>query len=775
MKRAMSMLIMAAVLSGAAVGGESWKQPLAEKEKAIEANIRDRHNILGLYPSQVEVPLDGSPADNTTLGIGNIAHSVCWTANYLAGCSFRYAYLRKSGAPAAALADAKARADEVFEAVYRCQLVTGVPGLQARGYALGHGESYEERWDDATRNEWHQGEGEYRDLRWRGDPSHHNYSDSVHGLMQYWRLAAEGEQKKRAMQAIDSLVSYWVDNDYKIHKLDQDRPPTPILGWFGDEVLNTRILMAVAGAKYAHYVTGKEKFKAAYEDLIARTGMRGMKNFAYEKGFDDGEHCFCHLENLLNIEEDPELRAAYRLILDTMWEAHRNDGQSLFTYIYAGLTPDAENMDGPMKQAHEALRTWPADTTLKPRMNSLYPNRKPPYPVYQAAWDNEYIWKGNLLRADGWLSRIVTDLAVPAEDPMVIYAVEENGSVYQSRDGAATPGGWRVIDGKLPSPARAIAAGPRVRMLFAACNNGFYRSMTGGYAWEKLPVPDDGGRPVNIALKPDGTHTLYATTTRGAYVSPDYGEEFMGLGWECLTEGLPAAKEARYHVASAKHGRVYAILDSITFSRRFDETGWQRGGMAGLPEYIDNYPWFVADPSDPDHAFIGMHGNIPGFGVKSLLQETTDGGMTWSNDMDSIYQQFHTAGLVKMLSLLLGGELCRPVVDPENPDILYAGKKGGIIKSVNGGESWTQGGSGFAIPWVQSIFAPVHSDAMFAGTPAGLYVSQDKGATWEDAHLWLQFQKNTRREIGGAAYIDAFWRARYYGLITDEMAVAPAE
>ena len=771
MRRIAQLSIILSLLSlSAGAVEDSWKQPLAVKARLIEENIQERHNILGLYPSQVEVPLDGAPVDNSTLGIGNIAHSVCWTANYLAGCSFRYAYLKKSGAPAEEVAAAKARADEVFEAVYRCQRVTGVRGLQARGYALGHGESYEERWGDPTKNEWHQGVGEYADLRWRGDPSHHNYSDSVHGLMQYWRLAAEGEQKERATAAIDTLVSYWVDNDLKIHKLDRNRPATPILGFTEGKVLDTRILMAIAGAKYAHYVTGKEKFKAAHDAIIEKCGMRRMRTFAYGKGFDDGEHCFCHLENLLSIEEDPELRAAYRLVLDAMWGKHQGDGQALFTYIYAGLTPDTPDMKKPLEEALQALETWPTDMTLQPRMNSLDPRMKPPYPVYAAAWDNEYIWKGNLLRADGWLSRTVTDVAVPAEDPMVLYAIDEEGSVFQSRDGAATAAGWHVIDGGLPSPARAIDAGPKARMVYAACDNGFYISTTGGYTWVRLPVPEDGGTPVDIHLAPDGSHVLYAATTKGAYRGEDFGEEFLGQGWTSLTDGLPRGRTAHYYVAHGAPGRAYAVLDSIVFSRRLDEAAWRRGGTLGLPAYVEPYPWFVIDPGNPDHAFTGMKGEFPGFGVKSLLQETTDGGITWSNDMESLYEKFHTAGLVKLLSMLLGGELSKPAFDPRDSQILYAGKKGGLLKSVDGGATWATIGVGLDIPWAQSVFAPRHSEWLFAGTPAGLYVSKDGGKAWESAHLVLQFQKNTRREIGGAAYVDAYWRARYYGLIDDELA-----
>ena len=38
---------------------DSWKKPLAIKEREIEAGIRKRHNVLGLYPSMVEIPRSG--------------------------------------------------------------------------------------------------------------------------------------------------------------------------------------------------------------------------------------------------------------------------------------------------------------------------------------------------------------------------------------------------------------------------------------------------------------------------------------------------------------------------------------------------------------------------------------------------------------------------------------------------------------------------------------------------------------------------------------------
>jgi len=767
------MLVTGFFVVSGAMADESWKLPMAQKEKIIEQNILERHNILGLYPSQVKVPLDGGPVDNTTLGIGNLAHSVCWTANYLAGASYRYAFLKKSGAPEWEVVKAKTRADDLFEAVYRCQLVTGVRGLQARGYAIGHGESYEERWHGQTRDEWHQGAGEYKNLRWRGDPSHHNYSDSVHGLAQYYDLAAEGVQKQRCREAIDALVSWWVDNDLKIDKLDRSRRPVPILGFTDGKTLNTRVMMAIAGAKVAYHATGKEKFNIVYQKLIDQFSVRGLKQFKCEKDFDDSEHVFCHLENLFRIEKDPELLAAYRVVADALWAHHKDSAQSLFTYIYISCVPDTPEREKVLKDAMFRLQTWPTDMMLRPTMNSLRSDLKQPYPTYLCRWDNEYIWKGNLLGLDGWPSRTVTRLVVPAEDTMVSYAIDEGGDLYQSRDGAATAAGWRYIGQGLSSPVRAVDAGHRVRMVFAACDDGFYISPTGGHTWQRLPVPADGGRPVDIKVDLNNPYVLYAVTDKGVYQSRDFGEEYVGRSWQVLSEGLPPGSQMSFHLALGNPGRIYAVVDGVFFTRRIDQGQWQRGGSLSFGGLAQPYPWITVDPTDPNHAVCGVWTSY--LGGKSMLRKTTDGGLNWSHDIQKWWQEENSYEQVQeLIASLLPGRINQPVIYPSDPSVMFsAGDRKGVLISTDGGRRWRGSNKGMDIPVANSVMAPRNTDWVFAGTPAGLAISKDGGKTWEDGHLCLQFIKNTRRELGGAAYIDAYWRARYYGFIDEKTANRP--
>lgn len=753
----------------------TWKQPLADKAATTDKNIRERHNILGLYPSNVQLPPKGMPMDiTTTTPFSDVAHAVCWTSNHLAGSSYRYAYLKKIGAPAAEIADAKARVDQLFEAVYRCQRVTGEKGMQARGYFLGHGDVYEERAGSRKSDDWHQGQVDGQDLRFRTDPSHHNYSDAIHGLGQYYDLAAEGEQKDRCREAIFNLVSYWVDNDLRIYDYHQqpgDTAGTSILGLTDGKTLNTRVMMAIAGAKVAHHATGDEKFKKTYDQLTTQYGVRSLKEFKTEKDFDDAEHVFCHLENLFRIETDPELLAAYRVVLEGLWANHKDDAQSLFSYIYIGLTPNAPEREKALKEALLSLQTWPTDMTLRPTMNSIYPERKPPFPVYQAAWDNEYMWKGSLLKADGWPSRRIIDVAVSPQDSMVLYACEEDGSVYQSRDGAATMENWRPIDATLNVPAKAIDVGAESRVVAAACNDGFYLTTTAGTKWTRLPVPADTGAPVDIQFDPSNGNVLYAITERAAYRSPDLGERFRGKSWELLTAGLPETGGAQTIVLGLGNpGRIYAVLDGAVLTRTFDETAWTPGGNLGFGSYAELYPWLVVNPANSDHALCAVKTKLGGKAL-SLFIQTTDGGKTWTPGLREIYSAAGR-GMAGILSLVLAGEVIKPAFSNKG-DAIYTGSDLAMRKSTDGGKTWTESKEGLDIPVPQAVFAPRAADTVFAGTPAGLFQSKNGGDTWETANLVLQFEKNTQRELGDASYLDAYWRGKYYGFIDEATDKAP--
>ncbi len=129
---------------------DSWKKPLHDKAVSLEKQIRQRHDIVGSYPSMVLlVPpkhyagsqqgawkklIDtgmlppGWIVDHGTTGVSNIAHTSSWTGCYLTGQAFCVAFMKeKYGADSPQYREASARASELIHALRVLTLVTGQP------------------------------------------------------------------------------------------------------------------------------------------------------------------------------------------------------------------------------------------------------------------------------------------------------------------------------------------------------------------------------------------------------------------------------------------------------------------------------------------------------------------------------------------------------------------------------------------------------------------------------------------------------------------------
>jgi len=769
---------------------DSWHQPLETKARILEAQVRKWHWIGGLYPSQVEVPPDGGTPDHSTHGTSNVMHTVCWTANHLAGESYRYAFIKKTGKPEQIKA-VRDHVNAIFEGVHRCQKVTGVRGFQARGYLYGHGPTAEERANESFADYWYQGVGEYKDLRWRGAPSHHNYSDAIHGLGVYYRMAAEGEHKKQCRQAIDDLVSIWADNDLRIPVKDKGpgRHGFTMLLLSDGKTPTMPVIMVAAGLKVAHHATGKDKFAKQYEKIVTQFGFRNRTKFRRFNRLDtdDAEHVFGHLDNLLNTEKDPKLLRFYRVVLDALWASHKGSKCPLFNYAYVSLTPDAPDRAKALGDALWTLQSHPTNTFFQPRMNSLRDDvtkdgrfSTEPLPVFEAAWDNEYMWKGHLYQLDGWLSRIVIALDVARDDPKVIYAADQSEDIYLSGDGAQT---WRWI-GKSPAGGLfKIICGHKRRIVLLATRSAAFRSITGGSAWARLPLPAGCGELTDLQLDDANPNRLYAVTAKGVYHSLDFGEKWIGERWTCLTPLVPPAGRVRLSLGQGKPCMVYGFFDDEFRSRPLDGAGeWSPPTQLGYRGYLDIYPWLLTEPGCPKHVTCGyrldfrnvdadiFRGNIVG----SILSKSTDGGLTWTYSRKSVMKRLREKGAAAMILKVVGDLvphfLERIAHDPRDPQTIYAASGKGVYVKQRDRRSWTKITDGLDIPKVEALFVPRSGDRIYAGTPAGLYSLKRGETRWQYANLRLQFEKNTRRDLGGAAYLDAYWRGRYFGFITDEQA-----
>lgn len=144
------------------------------------------------------------------------------------------------------------------------------------------------------------------------------------------------------------------------------------------------------------------------------------------------------------------------------------------------------------------------------------------------------------------------------------------------------------------------------------------------------------------------------------------------------------------------------------------------------------------DPRNSDIVFVAAEGSVWGPGGDRGLYKTTDGGKTW----------------IKVLEISENTGINNVVIDPNNPDIMYAtseqrrrhvftkiggGPESAVYKSNDAGENWRKimkglpevhiGGMGIAV-------SPVNTDVIFliveaADEQGGFFRSTNRGESWK--------------------------------------------
>jgi photosystem II stability/assembly factor-like uncharacterized protein len=147
----------------------------------------------------------------------------------------------------------------------------------------------------------------------------------------------------------------------------------------------------------------------------------------------------------------------------------------------------------------------------------------------------------------------------------------------------------------------------------------------------------------------------------------------------------------------------------------------------------------LIDPRNSDHVYVTSQGPLFAKGGERGLYKTTDGGRTWAR----ILHVSDDTGMDQM------------VMDPKNPDVLYAsayqrrravgqmiggGPEGGLYKTTDAGRTWTKldlglgnvdvGRIGLAIDGKSSP-TEVYAIVDAAGGRSGFYRSLNDGASWE--------------------------------------------
>jgi photosystem II stability/assembly factor-like uncharacterized protein len=264
------------------------------------------------------------------------------------------------------------------------------------------------------------------------------------------------------------------------------------------------------------------------------------------------------------------------------------------------------------------------------------------------------------------------------------------------------------------------------------------------------------GRIADIKIDPTNPSTWYIvsafggvwkTTNRAASFTPIF--ENYGTHNSCCLEIDPKNSQVLWLGTGENHSQRSAHFGDGLYKSTDAGTSWTRVGLAAS-EHIGR---IAIDPRNSDVVYVAAQGPLFSAGGERGLYKTADGGKTWTR---SLFVSENT-GITDV------------VLDPKNPDVLYAAAyprrrhvgqaiggspEGGIHKSVDGGKSWTKlagglptGDVGRAALAIETRVSPTQLFAFIeaANGQSGLYRTTDDGATW------ARFGKNAQQAGGRGA------------------------
>ncbi len=274
-------------------------------------------------------------------------------------------------------------------------------------------------------------------------------------------------------------------------------------------------------------------------------------------------------------------------------------------------------------------------------------------------------------------------------EPWTRNTVSAGDGIYKSTDGGEnwTNMGLKdteriakiIVDPKDGNTVLACAIGP----LFSDSEaRGVYKTTDGGKTWRKVLAganPSSGCAMMSMAASEP--NVIYASmwdvrrqawTFRsggpgsGLFKSTDGGEHWTEIT-AANAKGMPEKPYGRIAVtvAPSKPITVYAMIESAKSALfRSDDAGatWTKEDasqyMVWRPFYFAN---LIVDPSNENKLFK----------PDLILLVSTNGGKSFNGTSRAAHGDFHDVW-----------------IDPQNPNIIYAGDDGGMWRSLDGGQAW---------------------------------------------------------------------------------------
>ncbi|MGE5711184.1 MAG: WD40/YVTN/BNR-like repeat-containing protein, partial [Nitrospira sp.] len=245
---------------------------------------------------------------------------------------------------------------------------------------------------------------------------------------------------------------------------------------------------------------------------------------------------------------------------------------------------------------------------------------------------------------------------------------------------------------------------------------------------------------VVIQLHPKNPDIIYVATNDYIYKTRDGGQT-----WTNLSKGMSHSRVIAMAIDPAYPATVYAGTKGDAVYKSYDGgQRWvsQRAGLddATISSVVNQ---FIFDPMNNTHLFVATTMGV---------FESRNAGDSWTKRMDGMKEVLMVVTLA---------------VDPNRTSILYAGTSGGVYKSSDQAGHWEKANNGLVPPeMVKSSRAlnvtailvdPFEPDTVYASTLAGLYKTTDAAKSWvrigQSLHDQMLFSMILDRTRKGVIYL----------------------
>ena len=266
------------------------------------------------------------------------------------------------------------------------------------------------------------------------------------------------------------------------------------------------------------------------------------------------------------------------------------------------------------------------------------------------------------------------------------------------------------------------------------------KSALNGFKFRSIGPAFMSGRIADIAIDPKNENVWYVAVGSGGV----WKTENAGTTWVPLTDNMPFYSTGCITIDPHNNssiwlgtgenvgGRHVGIGHGVYHSTDGGKS-WKDMGLK-KSEHVSK---IIVHPEDPNTLWVASQGPLWSPGGERGLFKTTDGGKTWKNTLE-INEWTGVTDLV---------------IDPTNPDILYAaswqkhrnvaaliggGPGTSLYKSVDGGDSWSKinkGLPGSSKGKIGLAISPMKPNVLYAAVEldkraGAVYRSENSGGSW---------------------------------------------